>query len=118
MHRAKRFPGCDSVANLPMQNDSNCGVDRIFLLLAAAAENNAGSADCFTIHRRDITAAWAAYIIDMLRSGKPIRVVERADVSALQGHHLAKPLQALFRRRSSCSASSLPCATVSAAPPR
>ena len=57
MHGAKRLPSCYRIADLTMQNNSNRRIDRIFLLLAPAAENHAGVANRFAVHRRNMPAS-------------------------------------------------------------
>src|SRR6202049_4605705 len=95
MHRAKRFPGCDSITNFAMQNNSNRWVDRVFLFLAPAAENDARRSDRFAVHGRDIAILRTAHVLHVFRMRKFAGIVERANVSPLQGNHLAELLQRL-----------------------
>src|SRR5208282_630767 len=80
-----------------MQNNSNRWVDCIFLPLATTAENHARVANRFAVHGGDIAIFRAAYLVHVFRTWKFAGVVERANVSTLQGNHLAELLQRFAR---------------------
>jgi len=54
MHRAKRLPHSNGIAELALQNNSHRSIDRIFLLLASAAKNYASVANRLTVDGRNI----------------------------------------------------------------
>lgn len=94
MHRAKRFSGCDPIANFAMQNNSDRWVNCIFLLLAPTAENYACGAYRFAVHGDDIAILGTAHVVPVFCARKFVRIVEGAGVPTLEGNHLAE----LFER--------------------
>ena len=97
VNRENGFPRRDSIAHFVMQNDSNRRIDRIFLLPASAAENHACGANRLAVHGCEIAILRAVYVAHVFRARKFVWIVERVDVSTLQGHHLAELLQRLSR---------------------
>ncbi len=98
MHGAKRFAGCNAIANFAMQNNTYRWIDCVFFLLAPAAENYACCANGFTVHGDDISVLGAFDVLPVFRARKLVRVVERAYISTLQRNHLAKLFERFSRR--------------------
>ena len=103
VNRENGFPRRDSIAHFVMQNDSNRRIDGIFLLLASAAENYTCRANRLTVHGCEIAILRAVYIVHVFRAREFVRILERTDVSTLQGHHLKEPLQRFSRDYESLS---------------
>src|SRR5579864_4322844 len=99
-----------------MHNDSDRGINRVFLLLAAATENYRGNSDGLAINFGDTTAARSRNFHPVFRARQARRVIDHLRVSALQFDHLAKFSRAA-PDRISFSASALPCPGVFATPP-
>ena len=59
MHRAKRLPHSNGIAELAMQNNSDRRIDCIFLLLAPAAKNYASVTNRLTVDGRNIPTLYA-----------------------------------------------------------
>src|SRR5271154_211219 len=68
MHGAQRFARCYRIAELAMQNNPNGRIDRVLLLLAPAAQNDASVTNRFTIDRRNMAATPS---LDFLLEGSP-----------------------------------------------
>src|SRR5581483_10962049 len=82
----------DRFANLLMQYDTDRRVNRIFLFLAAAAQNHRCDPDCFTIDPVDIPGTSAGNISRVLGARQAPGVVDDAAISTLQRDHLAELL--------------------------
>src|SRR5450755_1460831 len=81
--RAKGFARGDLIGDLLVQDNSDRRIDGVFFFLAAAAQNHACRAHFLALDRAHITAFCAANLHQMLRLGQPLKIVDRAGISAL-----------------------------------
>ena len=93
MNGAQRLAGRNFVADLFMNDDADGGIDGIFFAFAASAEDDAGGAHLFAQNGRHISGLATGHIDAVTGARKTSRIVDRADVAALQLDHMAEPFE-------------------------
>src|SRR5208283_466633 len=97
MNRAQRFAGGNLVANLLMDDNADGGINGILFLLASAPKNHARRSNLFAFDRGNISRARAGYIYAMIGGRKACRIVNHANVAALQLNHLPEAIKSFAR---------------------
>src|ERR1700674_1973279 len=92
---AERLADRNFVTYLLMDDDAYGGIDRIFFAFTASAKDDAGGPHLFARDSRHVSGLAAGHLDAVICAWEARRIVDRADVAALQLDHLAEPFERL-----------------------